>query len=130
MSKEKERSNQQRRETPLTYFLKKSFRILEESLKKELAKNMQHFQRDVLRYEGGQWTKGRTINKISIPDHKKCNTGSYQFIVNKYKDSEKIRSMTKGGSEIFQDLQHLVERGGGDEDEILRTMEKARRLSV
>ena len=66
MSKEKERSNQQWRETPPTYFLKKSSRILEESLKKELAKNMQH----------------------------------------------------------------LVERGGGDENEILQTMEKARRLSV
>ncbi|OBZ81320.1 hypothetical protein A0J61_10632 [Choanephora cucurbitarum] len=39
-------------------------------------------------------------------------------------------SMAKGGSEIFQDLHHLIERGGGDEGEILQIMKKARRLSV
>ncbi|KAI8338852.1 hypothetical protein BD560DRAFT_493555 [Blakeslea trispora] len=34
------------------------------------------------------------------------------------------------GAEIFQDLQHLIQRGGGDENEILRITEKARRLLV
>ncbi|OBZ90353.1 hypothetical protein A0J61_01600 [Choanephora cucurbitarum] len=112
MSKEKERSNQQWRETPPTYFLKKSSRILEESSKKELAQNMQRFQRDALQYKGGQWTKEEAIHKIFIPDYKKYNIDSYQFIVNKYKNAEKLWSMAREGSEIFQDLQHLVERGG------------------
>ncbi|OBZ80489.1 hypothetical protein A0J61_11462 [Choanephora cucurbitarum] len=91
---------------------------------------MQRFQREVLRYEGGQWTKEGPINKIFILYCKKYNIDSYQFILNKYKDAEKLTSMAKGGSEIFQDLQHLIERGGGDEDEILQIMKKARRLSV
>ncbi|OBZ80931.1 hypothetical protein A0J61_11020 [Choanephora cucurbitarum] len=83
---------------------------LEESSKKELAQNMQRFQREVLRYEGGQWTKGGAINKVFIPDYKNTTLTAINL------------SSTN--------LQHLIERGGGDEDEILQIMEKARRLSV
>ncbi|KAG1031582.1 hypothetical protein G6F43_013924 [Rhizopus delemar] len=103
---------------------------LEESSKKELQHNVQRYQRDAVRYDGGQWTKGGAINKVFIPDYKKYNVDSHQFITNKYKDAERLRIAARGGADIFQDLQALIERGGSGEEEIRQIMEKIRRLSV
>jgi hypothetical protein len=77
---------------------------LEESSKKELQSNVQKFNRECLKYEGGQWTRSGAINKVFISDLKKYNVDSFQFINHKYKHAERLRTAARVSTEIFQAL--------------------------
>jgi hypothetical protein len=80
---------------------KEILKDLEEPSKKELQTNVQRFNRECLKYEGGQWTRGGAINKVFINDLKKYNIDGLQFINHKYKDAERLRTAARASTELF-----------------------------
>ncbi|OAD81085.1 hypothetical protein PHYBLDRAFT_178860 [Phycomyces blakesleeanus NRRL 1555(-)] len=54
------------------------------------------------------------------------------IIQNKYKDADKLRTVAHTSTEIYEELQFLIDRGGADDNkDVLQTiLEKTRRLAV
>ncbi|KAI8136862.1 hypothetical protein BJV82DRAFT_584176 [Fennellomyces sp. T-0311] len=105
---------------------------LEEASYPELEESFRVFRRDITRYDGGIWTRQGAVNKIYIGELKKARVEAFGTVQAKYKDAERLRGAARAASDIFQAIQHILTRGGSDEDEedLHQVMEKARRLAV
>lgn len=98
----------------------------------DLRYNTTKYQKDVQQYDGGNWTKQGTINQVFIKDLKKHQVETYSVVQQLYKHSEKLRVAARAATEVFSDIQFLLERGGdpSDGDILGGISEKARRLAV
>ncbi|KAG0948517.1 hypothetical protein G6F31_014061 [Rhizopus arrhizus] len=102
---------------------------LNNASRSDIQSNIKKYQRDVQKYEGGDWTKSPTINKSYIQDLKRYQVDAKQVVSYRHDDSEKLRVAGRAAAEIYQELLFLTE-SGGDYESIQQTIEKCRRLSI
>ncbi|KAI9271583.1 hypothetical protein BDA99DRAFT_418980, partial [Phascolomyces articulosus] len=105
---------------------------LDSSTIQELDENIKIFKRELLKYEGERWTRPGAVNKPYVQELKKTNLEAYPAIQARYKGADRIRITARVATKIFEDIPTIVERGESarDEEDLLRTIEKARRLAV
>ncbi|KAG1136244.1 hypothetical protein G6F37_012152 [Rhizopus arrhizus] len=102
---------------------------LNNASRSDIQSNIKKYQRDVQKYEGGDWTKSPTINKSYIQDLKRYQVDAKQVVSYRHDDSEKLLVAGRAAAEIYQELLFLTE-SEGDYELIQQTIEKCRRLSI
>jgi hypothetical protein len=61
------------------------------------------------KYDGGSWTRGGATNKELINELKRCNIDANQLVQQLYKDGEKIRHSACAATELFDDIESILE---------------------
>jgi hypothetical protein len=102
---------------------------LENSSKTDLKNNLRRFARDSIRFDGGNWTRSGTVNKIYLPELKKFQVDAAQTVNAFSKGADRMRTAGRGATEIFQNLQSIIPKIGKS-PEMETILEKARRLAV
>ncbi|KAG1050249.1 hypothetical protein G6F43_007464 [Rhizopus delemar] len=104
-----------------------SRRLKEQELRDESDQNQ--FTRDTTKYEGGKWTQSSTMSEIYLPELKKYQVDAVQTVVAITKGADRLRTAGRATANIFQDLEHVIENRGAEED-MRNTLEHIRRLAV
>lgn len=105
---------------------------LEETTSKERKANIKRYVNDALHYDGGNWTRSGAVNKVFVQELRNTKVEALQAIQQKFKDADRIRIAARGATEIYEELQFILTREGGEDDgeRLSDLVEKVRRLAV
>ena len=125
-----ERAERNRQENP--ELPQEIWQDLEESSAVDLEEKFRVFKRDLVCYQGDNWTQPGAVNRRFIGELKRSTMDVYASIQAKYKDADRLRQTARAAAEIFADIKNILEqRDNVDvEAKLQDTMEKTRRLAV
>ncbi|KAG2217083.1 hypothetical protein INT45_004072 [Circinella minor] len=104
---------------------------LEETNNRILQDTLKQYSKDLLNYEGKQWTKSGAINKAFSYELKRQNVEATTVIQTKYKDGDRLRQAGRATTEIYEDLEFILDNEQAPtKEELENIMEKVRRLAV
>ena len=95
----------------------------------ELKNKLKKLAKGTIKYEGGRWTKSGAINKLFAPEFRKYQVEATQTVAAYHKGADRLRTTARAATEIFNDLQYVIEEGGEEKD-MRNILEKARRLTI
>ena len=105
------------------------YQEMEHSSSAELKGKLKKFAKDTIKYDGGKWTRSGAVNKLFLPELRKYNVDASQTVAAIYKGADRLRTAARSATEIYNDLQYIIEEGGQEED-MRQILEKVRRLAV
>ncbi|CDH61467.1 hypothetical protein RO3G_05826 [Lichtheimia corymbifera JMRC:FSU:9682] len=79
-----------------------------ESLGSESSNELKRFQRDLVKYEAGDWTQMGAINTVFIQRLKKTTLESNAVIQQRYKDADRLRATGRAATEVYEELGNII----------------------
>lgn len=129
-NEEKLASSKDRDERPLPVEITNT---LEENSRHQLQETFKRYKKDLSRYSNDDWTRAEEINKSLLPKIKQHTVETTQLVSSIYKGSDITRTLGRGATEIFEQLQILGEGEISSEEAqtvLEEAIESARRLAV
>lgn len=82
-----------------------------EALPQNPTKAIKQFKQHIKNYEGGKWTRQGGVNGPFIKKLKRQRLESYAVIDKRYKDADRLRTCGKATTELYEDIQGILESG-------------------
>lgn len=104
---------------------------LEHLNEEDCATLVHKFPKALLYYEGQSWTQCGAINTIFMDRLKRFKMDGKQVVQAKYKDSERLRTAARATTELFEELEDIINNASTDvKEELVGFQEKIKQLAI
>jgi hypothetical protein len=104
---------------------------LERSSHREISAFCKKFPRDLLAYRGENWTRSGATNPQFVRTLKDKTIDTYQHVQQQYRDANRLRTVARAATEIFEDLATALDDSPTiTTNHLEQTLEKCRQLAV